>query len=95
MNQVFRDYIDKFAVVYFDDIVVYIRNLEEHQEKERRKCSPDGKSTSSKWSCLSACSRRRAIGFLAHFIEEDRIRMDPPKLKDLYQTNIPDESLSS
>lgn len=32
LNQVFHDYLDKFVVVYFDDIVVYSSTLEEHME---------------------------------------------------------------
>lgn len=32
MNQVFHDYLDKFIVVYLDDIVVYSSTLEDHEE---------------------------------------------------------------
>lgn len=30
MNQIFHEYLDKFVVVYLDDIVVYSRSLDEH-----------------------------------------------------------------
>jgi hypothetical protein len=31
MNKVFMEYLDKFIVVFMDDILVYLRNEEEHE----------------------------------------------------------------
>ena len=33
MNKVFMEYLDKFVVVFIDDIVVYCKNEEEHEEQ--------------------------------------------------------------
>jgi hypothetical protein len=32
MNRVFHDYLDQFTVVFIDDILIYSRTLEEHEE---------------------------------------------------------------
>ena len=35
MNGAFRQYLDKFVQVYFDDIILYSRTKEEHEEDLR------------------------------------------------------------
>jgi hypothetical protein len=35
MNKVFIEYLDKFVVVFIDDILVYSRGEEEHEEHLR------------------------------------------------------------
>jgi hypothetical protein len=32
MNKVFMEYLDKFVMVFIDDILVYLRSEEEHEE---------------------------------------------------------------
>jgi hypothetical protein len=36
MNSVFMDYLDKFVVVFIDDILVYSQNDQEHEEDLRK-----------------------------------------------------------
>jgi hypothetical protein len=35
MNKVFMEYLDKFAMVFIDDILIYSRSEEEHEEHLR------------------------------------------------------------
>ena len=35
MNKVFMEYFDKFVVIYIDDILVFSKNEEEHEEHLR------------------------------------------------------------
>ena len=35
MNNLFRKYLDKFILVFIDDILVYFKNEEEHEENLR------------------------------------------------------------
>ncbi|KAJ7961417.1 Retrotransposon protein, putative, Ty3-gypsy subclass [Quillaja saponaria] len=88
MNQVFRGYLDKFVVVYLDDIVIYSSTLEDHKQHlqlvfnrlrenqlfvKREKCS-----FVQKW-----------IKFLGHIIEEGRVRMDLDKVKAIQEWKTP------
>ena len=32
INRVFHDYLDQFTMVFIDDILIYLKTLEEHEE---------------------------------------------------------------
>jgi hypothetical protein len=36
LNSVFMDYLDKFVVVFIDDILIYSQNEQEHEEHLRK-----------------------------------------------------------
>jgi hypothetical protein len=36
MNSVFMDYLDKFVVVFIDDILIYFQNEQDHEEHLRK-----------------------------------------------------------
>jgi hypothetical protein len=74
MNKVFMEYLDKFAVVFINDILVYSRNEEEHEEHLRlSKCE----------FCL------KQVAFLGHIILKGGISMDPSKIQDVLSWNAP------
>lgn len=58
MNKVFRPYLDRFVIVFIDDILVYSRSQEEHAEhlrtilqtlRQKKNCTPSSTSVSSGW----------------------------------------------
>jgi hypothetical protein len=79
MNSVFMDYLDKFVVVFIDDILVYSQNEQEHEEHLRkvlqmlRDCQLYAK--------LSKCEFWISeVLFLGHIINRDGLAVDPKKV---------------
>ncbi|XP_043813663.1 uncharacterized protein LOC110612552 [Manihot esculenta] len=75
MNQVFHEYLDKFVVVYLDNIVVYSSSLKEHREHlslvfEKLR---ENNLFVKKEKCAFAQTR---IKFLGHVVEQGKISMD-------------------
>lgn len=79
MNNVFRPYLDKFVVVYLDDIVVYSSSLEEHKEHLRKVFLALRRHElyAKKEKCSFA---KEEVEFLGHRIGAGRIKMDEGKV---------------
>jgi hypothetical protein len=82
-NSVFMDYLDKFAVVFIDDILVYSHNEQEHEEhlgkvlQRLRDCQMYAK--------LSKCeSWISEVLFLGHIINRDGLDVDPKKVAAIF-----------
>ena len=88
MNQVFYEYLDKFVVVFIDDILVYSRMEEEHAEhltivlKTLRRHQLYAK--------LSKCQFwLDRIAFLGHIVSGEDIAVDPEKVKAVKEWPVP------
>jgi hypothetical protein len=88
MNDVFHDYIDKFVVVYLDDIVVYSESFEDHLIHLRLVLSRlrENSLYVKKEKCEFA---RQEILFLGHKISLGRILMDEAKVKAIHDWPAP------
>ncbi|KAJ7957087.1 Retrotransposon protein, putative, Ty3-gypsy subclass, partial [Quillaja saponaria] len=88
MNQVFRGYLDKFVVVYLDDIVIYSSTLEDH--KQHLQLVFNRLRENQLFVKREKCSfAQKRIKFLGHIIEEGRVRMDLDKVKAIQEWKTP------
>ncbi|KAL0539902.1 hypothetical protein IC582_024123 [Cucumis melo] len=79
MNQVFHEYLDKFVVVYLDDIVVYSTTMDEHRDHLQKVFQKlkENQLYAKREKCSFAHKR---INFLGDVIECDRIGMEEGKI---------------
>ena len=76
MNDIFRPYLDKFVVVFLDDILVFSKSPEEHVRHLREVLGFLRKH--KLYAKLSKCSFFLSeVEFLGHIVGADGIRMDP------------------
>jgi hypothetical protein len=88
MNKVFMEYLDKFIVVFIDDILVYSSNEEEHEGHLHLVLQKlwDHKL----YAKLSKCEFwLKQVAFLGHVISKGGISMDPSKVQDVLSWKSP------
>jgi hypothetical protein len=79
MNRVFMEYLDKFVVVFIDDILVFSKNEEEHEEHLRLVLQKLREH--QLYAKLSKCDFwLKEVSFLGHVITEGGVKVDPGKV---------------
>ena len=77
MNMVFMDYLDVFVVIFIDDILIFSKTEEEHEEHQL-------------YAKFSKCEFWiDEVPFLGHIISKGGIAVDPTKVKDVLEWETP------
>jgi hypothetical protein len=88
MNKVFMEYLDKFVMVSIDDILIYSRSEEEHEEHLR--LGLQKLREYRLYAKLSKCEFwLKQVTFLGHVISKGGISMDRSKVQDVLSWNVP------
>jgi hypothetical protein len=92
MNKVFMEYLDKFVVVFIDDIMIFSKNEEKHDE---HLCLVLLKLRENQlYAKLNKCEFwLKEVSFLGHIISEGGISVDPSKVMDVLSWNTPQNVL--
>jgi len=80
MNDIFREWLDDFVVVYIDDILIYSGSLEEHAEDLRKVFQRlrENKLYAKLKKCKFGVTK---VDFLGHRIIQEGLKMDDHKVK--------------
>ncbi|WVZ97914.1 hypothetical protein U9M48_043416 [Paspalum notatum var. saurae] len=89
MNKVFMEYLDKFVVVLIDDILIYSKTEEEHEEHLRLVLQ---KLREHKlYAKLSKCEFwLDQVPFLGHIVSKGGIMVDPSKISSVMDWKVPE-----
>ena len=80
MNKVFQPYLDKFVIVFIDDILVYSRNKEEHEQYLRIVLQTLREK--QLYAKLSKCEFWiDHVVFLGYVVSGQGIEVDPKKIE--------------
>ena len=88
MNSIFSQYLDEFVLVIIDDILVYSKMEEEHEEHLKIVLQ-----TLRKYKLYAKFDKcdlyQRRIQYIGHVISEEGIAVDPEKIKAIMEWSIP------
>jgi hypothetical protein len=88
MNGVFQEYLDKFFIVFLDDILIYSKSEEENENHLRMVFQLLREN--QLYAKLSKCSfYQKKIHYLGHIISKDGIAVDPEKIEDIREWSAP------
>ena len=88
MNKVFMEYLDKFVVVFIDDILVFSKNEEDHENHLRLVLQK--LKENQLYPKLSKCEFwLKEVSFLGHIISGGGISVDRSKVKDALSWKTP------
>jgi hypothetical protein len=92
MNKVFMKYLDKFVVVFIDDILIFSKTEEEHEKHLRMVL--DKIRSNQLYAKFSKCEFwLTEVAFLGHVISAGGIAIDPSKVKDVLNWMPPTNAL--
>ncbi|GJR53129.1 putative reverse transcriptase domain-containing protein [Tanacetum coccineum] len=80
MNRVCKPYLDKFVIVFIDDILMYLKSKKEHEVHLRLVLELIKKE--KLYAKFSKCEfRLQEVHFLSHVVNQNGIHVDPSKIK--------------
>lgn len=88
MNDVFRQFLRKFVLLFFDDILVYSRTWDNHLEHLEIvfKLLQNHQLYAKKSKCSFAVKQ---VEYLGHIISMNRVGMDPQRIEAILSFTIP------
>ncbi|XP_071681506.1 uncharacterized protein [Lolium perenne] len=88
MNKVFMEYLDKFVVVFIDDILIYSKTEEEHEEHLRLVLGTLRQHRL--YAKFSKCQFwLKEVGFLGHVLSAGGLSVDPSLIKSIVDRQPP------
>jgi hypothetical protein len=88
MNSVFMSELDKFVMVFIDDILIYLRSMEEHEE--HLQIVLQWLREHQLYAKFSKCEFWiKEVPFLGHVISPEGIAVDPGKVKEVLEWKPP------
>ena len=88
MNRVCKPYLDKFVIVFIDDILIYSKSKEEHEEHLR--LILELLRREQLYAKFSKCEFWiPKVQFLGHVIDREGVHVDPAKIEAIREWTAP------
>jgi hypothetical protein len=88
MNKVFMEYLDKFVVVFIDDILIYSKDDNEHEKL--RRLIIEKLREHKLYAKFSKCEFwLNKVGFLGHIVLAEGVAVDPSKVESVTKWESP------
>ena len=87
MNSIFKTFLRKFALVFFDDILIYNRSWKDHVQHVDRvlKLLVEKQLYEKTCKCFFGVQE---VEYLGHIVSQEGVKVDPKKIKAIKDVGI-------